>query len=210
MMNESPKDPREQNQMQMNDDNLKEIWRCQPVEGIKMSAEQIRKRAGSFEKKIMWRNVREYISGGIAAVLFVYFIATNHDPLFRAACVVMIVGLAYVAWQLHRKGSAKSVPEEMGAASSLQFYRKQLERQRDMAASVWSWYLAPLVPGLILFAISSALADPRPRKLIFLALFYGFSAGLFVFIWKLNARGARCLQRMIDELHDAENTGLQS
>ena len=189
------------------EERMKEIWQCQPVEGIKMSAEQVRKRAGGFEKKIMWRNVREYLSGGIAAVLFAYFIATNHDPLFRASCILMIVGLAYVAWQLHRKGSAQSVPEEMGLVSSLQFYRGQLERQRDLAASVWSWYLAPLVPGLALFAVSSALADPRPRKLIALALFYGFATGLFIFIWRLNARGARCLQRLIDELGATENAG---
>ena len=95
----------------------------------------------------------------------------------------------------------------MATTSSLQFYRRQLERQRDLTASVWSWYLAPLVPGLLLFAVSSALGDPHPRKLIVLALFYGFSAGLFIFIWKLNARAARCLQRLIDELYAAENSG---
>jgi hypothetical protein len=212
MINDAPNDRVKQNQMndslnKNKEDRMKEIWQCQPVEGIKMSAEQIRKRAGGFEKKIMWRNVREYVSGLIAAGLFASFFVKNHDPMFRSACGLMIVGLAYVAWQLHRKGAAASVPEDMGAASSLQFYRKQLERQRDLAASVWSWYLAPLVPGLVLFAVSSALGDPRPRKLIILALFYGFSAGLFIFIWKLNARGARCLQKMIDELTAAENAG---
>ena len=76
-----------------------------------MSAEQIRKRAGSFEKRILRRNVREYLSGLIAAVLFASFFVKSDDPVFRTACGLMIVGLAYVAWQLHRKGSAKTVPE---------------------------------------------------------------------------------------------------
>jgi hypothetical protein len=213
MTNESPQESMKQNGM--NNENaktdspkqnrIKEIWLCQPVEELQMSAEQIRKRAGKFERKILWRNVREYVAAFIAAVLFASFFVKSHDVVFRTACGMMILGLGYAAWQLHRKGSAKRVSEEMGTASSLQFYRSELERQRDLAASVWSWYLAPLVPGLLLFAVSSALGDPRPSKLIALALFYGFSVGLFILVWKLNARGARCLERQIDELYAAEN-----
>ena len=55
--------------------------------------------------------MREYLSGLIAAVLFASFFVKSDDPVFRTACGLMIVGLAYVAWQLHRKGSAKTVPE---------------------------------------------------------------------------------------------------
>jgi hypothetical protein len=196
MMNNSPN---------MKEDRIKEIWQCQPLEGIQMSADQIRRRAGTFQKKILWRNVREYAAGLIAAVLFGFFFVTSHDTLFRVGCALLIAGLAYVAWHLHRKGSARSVPAAVGAASSLQFYRGELERQRDLVASVWWWYLGPLIPGLILFAVSAALADPHPHKLGVLALVYGLCAGLFIFVWKLNARAAHCLQRLIDELYTAES-----
>ena len=196
-MNDSPKSP------------MQEIWQCQPVEGLKISVEEIHHRAEKFEKKIMWRNVREHLSGLVAAVLFGSFFVKSHDPLFRTACGLLIAGLAYVAWQLYRKGSSRNLPEHLGSESSLQFYRKQLEQQRDLAASVWSWYLAPLVPGLVLFAVSSALADPRPRKLAALALYYGFCVALFIFIRQLHTRGARCLQRLIDELYAAERPSSQ-
>ena len=184
----------------MNEDRMKEIWLCQPVEGIQMSVDQIRQRASKFEKKILWRNLREYVASLIAAVLFASFLIKSHDTLFRAGCALLIAGLAYVAWHLHRKGSAKSLHSEMGTAPSLQFYRSELERQRDLVSSVWSWYLSPMIPGLALFAISSALADHHPRNLAVLALVYGACVGLFVFIWRLNRRAARCLQRLIDEL----------
>jgi hypothetical protein len=213
MTDESPKKDMKQNGMNYDkakadstkENHMKEIWQCQPVEDIQMSTEQIRKRAGRFEKKIWWRNVREYAGALIASVLFASFFVKSHDVVFRTACGMIVVGMAYAVWQLHRKGASKSAPEEMGSASSVQFYKSQLERQRDLAASVWWWYLAPLVPGLVLFAASSAVSDPRPGRLMGLALFYGFTVGLFIFIWKLNARGARCLQRQIDELDGAEN-----
>jgi hypothetical protein len=77
---------------------MKELWQHQPVEVVPMSLEKIRARAAKFEKKIWWRNLREYVGGAIAAALFVSFFIKSHDNLFRLACVLMIAGLAYMAY----------------------------------------------------------------------------------------------------------------
>ena len=126
-MNEYPDDPGQR------------IWQCQRVEGLKMSADEIRKRSVKFENKIAWRNLREYLGGLLVAILFVPSLLKTHDILFRIAFGMMLAGLAYVVIQLHRKGSAKSSPPSLGAASCLQFYRNELERQRDLVANVWPW-----------------------------------------------------------------------
>lgn len=183
---------------------MQDIWQCQPVEGIKMSVEEIRSRAGKFENKVVWRNVREYVAGAIVAVFCGLSFASTHDLLTRSAFAALIAGTGYVMYQLHRKGRARNMPGELGNGSSLQFYRGELERQRDLISNVWPWYLAPVIPGLILLAIASAVHNPQPRHIAEVVFGYGLIAAFFVFVWKLNARAARRLQRMIDDLPASE------
>jgi hypothetical protein len=192
-MNNHPHNPEQQ------------LWQSQPVEGIQMSVDALRKRAGRFENRILWRNRREYLGCLIAAVLFAYFFAKTHDPLFRIAYALFIAGLGWVAIQLHRKGSAKSMPAAMGASTCLQFFRVELERQRDVVKNIWPWYLAPLVPGFVVLTIGNFLALPYPANLLGAVWLDGIAIAAFVVVWKMNARAARCLQRTIDELKAVEN-----
>ena len=183
------------------------LWQDQPVEGITMSVEIIRRRAAKFERKILWRNVREYVAALIAAAPFGYFLVTTQDVFARATFGLFIAGLAWMAVQLHRKGSVRSMPAGLGTLTSLQFYRTELERQREAADTVWSWYLAPLIPGFLAYTVWSAISSPRPAAWVGLALMDAVIAGVFYVVWKMNVRAARCLQRMIDELKAAENLG---
>lgn len=183
---------------------VQSIWQNQPVEGIQMPLEVIRKRAAKFERKIVWRNVREYLSSLVAALLFAGFFTRTHDVLIRIAYVLFIAGLAWVAFQLHRKGSAKSLPAQMGASASLQYFRAELERQRDVVQNVWSWYLAPLVPGFVFLSLGYVRSMPYPKGLLAAAILDLFVAALFFGVWRLNLRAARCLQRKIDELYAVE------
>lgn len=182
-----------------------QIWQSQPVEGIKMSADALRQRAGKFESTILWRNAREYLGALIAALAFGFFFVKTHDILFRIAYGLLIAGLAFVVFRLHRQGSAKSLPSAMGASTCVQFFRAELERQRDLVANVWPWYLAPLLPGFAVYTVAFAVAIPYPANLRGLALLDGLVAAVFIVIWKLNLRAARSLQRTIDELYAAEN-----
>jgi hypothetical protein len=177
-----------------------EIWQSQPVEVTKMSLEVLRKRASKLEHRVWWRNTREYVASLGAAVLLAYFFATTHDLLSRAAFGLFFLGLLWMMVQLHRKGSAKTMPTGVDTLSSLNFYRVELERQRELVASVWSWYLAPLVPGFIVYTIGHAIRSPHPAAWAGLALLDASVALAFFFIWKLNMRTARCLDRMIHEL----------
>jgi hypothetical protein len=189
-----------------NSNQPQRIWQSQPVEDVKMSAEVIRKRANKFEKKILWRNVGEYAGGLVTAVPLAYFFAKADQVLFRIAFGLFIAGMAWVAFQLHRKGSAKRMPTALGTSSCLQFFRAELERQRDVVSNVWPWYLAPLVPGFVVYTVAYTLASPSPASWAGLALLDAIVAALFVAVWKMNQRAARCLQRMIDELYAADGS----
>lgn len=188
-MNESP------------NNSVLEIWQSQPVEVTKMSAEVLRKRANKLEHRVWWRNAREYAASLGAAVLLAYSFATTHDALSRVAFGLFFAGLIWIVLQLHRKGSAKSMPTGVDTVTSLRFYRVELERQRELVTTVWSWYLAPLVPGFIVYTIGHAIRVPHPAAWAGLAFLDAMVALMFFLIWKLNMRTARCLDRMIHELN---------
>jgi hypothetical protein len=186
------------------DSPAQKLWQNQPVEGIKMSAEIIRKRADRFERRILWRNIREYVASLAAVALLAYFFATTQGALFRVTFGLFIAGMLWIVVQLHRKGSSKGMPAGLDTLSSLRFYRAELERQREVVRNVWSWYLAPLVPGFVVYTVGYAVAFPHLRRLAGLALLDAIVAALFVVVWKMNMRAARCLERMLDELNTAE------
>jgi hypothetical protein len=191
---------------ELHNNQSQQLWQSQPVEGIKMSAEAIRKRAGKFERTILWRNRREYVGALIPAALFAFSFVKTHDILFRIAFGTLIAGLALMVFHLHHKGSARTLPGTLGASTCVQFFRGELERQRDLVANVWPWYLAPLVPGFVLYTAAYGRALPYPVNLGGMALLDGIVAAVFFFIWKLNQRAAGSLQRLIDELYATENS----
>lgn len=181
---------------------MQQLWQQQPVEGTRMSIDEIRRRASRFEKKIMWRNVREYAVAGMASSLFVWFIIQTNKPLSRLACCLMIAGLVYMSYQLHRRASARSLPADLGAVNALQFHRAELERQRDFVAHIWRWYLVPMLPGMAAYSlIAVSSARTHPWIAIFINLFF---AGCLVLTWRLNVYAARCLQKKIDDLYAME------
>jgi hypothetical protein len=116
---------------------------------------------------------------------------------------VSIAGMLYVVYQLHRRGSAKTVATDPAPASCLDFHRRELERQRDMLLGIWSWYLGPLIPGMVLIAVAGGLVNPgHPKRAwLFEALYAAIVALGFYFVAKLNQRAAQRLQRQIDELN---------
>jgi hypothetical protein len=183
-------------------DRLKNIWQNQPTEGIHLSIDEIRRRAGKLQTKVYWRNAREYAAALIVLGFFGLGFWHATDALVRFAEGLIIAGTLYVMWQLHGRGAAKSVPTEMGVASGLEYYRRELERQRDLLRSVWSWYLGPMVPGLVVLMV--ARARIAPGHLGRVALSSAVIALVFVSVWWLNHWAARKLQSRIDELNALE------
>ena len=186
--------------------SIQELWQHQPVEGIKMSVDEIQSRARKFERRISRRNLREYAAGGTAIVAFGYFMARAHGALAHIAFGLLIAGPLFVMYQLHRKGGSRAASATEAGAQCVQFFRSELERQRDLISNVWSWYLGPLIPGLVMLTVASAWANPHPASLAGLVIGDLVTAAVFIFIAKLNSRAARALQRQIDELRAVEET----
>ena len=183
------------------DNSVQQLWQSQPVEVTKMPVEELRRRAGKFERKIRWRNIREYIASLVAAGLMVYFYVGAHDVASRVTFALFLAAMLWIVIALHYMGSAKRTPADVDTLTTHQFYRAELERQLTVVKNVWWWYLAPLVPGCIACTVSYVMEPHHTGVwggLIFMNALFVVS---FYAVWKLNIRAARCLERMINDLN---------
>ena len=171
----------------------KDLWRDQPTETPPMTLEQIHARG--FQDRIKRRNMVEYVASAVVVVAFSGYIVVLPHPILKLASALVIVGTFFMVWQLHRRGSARHTP----ADDALGFHRAELVRQLEAGRSAWRWYLAPFMPGLVLFMVGMAMARPDAP------LAWKLSAPLltlaFVLAWFwLNSRGKRRLEAQIAEL----------
>jgi len=192
------------------DREMRELWQSQKTEGVRMSVEQIRLSAGKFQRRIGWRNAREYVAALLVAAFFVFQMIRGGDPLTRVGFGLIVAGVCYVVWQLHSRGSGRPLPGDLGLASSIDFQRRELERQRDLLRSVWRWYLAPLIPGLAVLIVAFARTNPGHLKHynLLLTAYVLVIAAVFAGIAKMNERAAHRLQRRIDQLAELSGQGL--
>jgi hypothetical protein len=187
------------------DRRVKELWQSQPTEGVRMSIDQIRVSAGSFERKIHWRNLREYVTAITLVVFFSFEFLRAGDLLVRIGFGLIIAGMFYLIWHLLSKGTWRPLPEDAGLSSCIDFQRRQLELQRNLLTSVWRWYLGPLIPGMTVLLFAFGRANPGHLKhpafvVVPEAMFF---VAVCVAITRLNGNAARKLQLQIDELEQA-------
>jgi peptidoglycan/LPS O-acetylase OafA/YrhL len=179
-------------------DHLKSLWQNHNLEPVQMSLEEIRQKAEGFQNIIRRRNLREYVAAAFVFAGVGYGIW--RFPGMRLACGLLLTGTIYVLYQLHTRGAAKRVPESLALDTCLEFHRRELERQRDLARDVLKWYLLPFVPGLLAVLAVPLLHQP-PEKWIRAAPVLLLWAAMFYAVLRLNKRGADKLQRQIDELN---------
>lgn len=189
-----------------------DVWRSQPAERIDISLEDVRRRAQRLERKVSWRNAREYVACVLVVGVFGYYASVFPDALIRAGCGLVIAGALFTAFRLHKMGAARKIPAELAFRACIGFQREELKRQRDLLLGVWQWYLLPFVPGMMVFlaglfefAMRQPHASGHARTVAgVLALAAAGCAVVFVGVAKLNDWAARKLQREIDALDRLE------
>ncbi|QIQ86116.1 hypothetical protein [Erythrobacter sp.] len=165
---------------------------------------EIARRAGAFERTIRRRNLIEYAAGGI---VFVLFFAAAVGALWigewaiASSFALILAGIALVVRNLARRaGNLERRPEE----PCLVHLRRQYARQYAALRSVGAWYLAPLLPGLLLFyaviAWKVSLVAGWREALSGIAGPFAVTFGVFAAILAANLLAARGLKRKLDAL----------
>jgi hypothetical protein len=185
----------------MTDDRPRDVqalWQAQPAAGGPMPLDELRSRSRILERRIRWRNLREYVGCGVVVLGFGRWAWAAETPLIRIGACLTVAAAVFVAYYLYRWGSALPMPGEMAQRGCLQFHRTELERQRDLLRSVWTWYLLPVVPGVVVLNVGVVLA--HPERLSHVVRFAVFAIAMFVVIGLLNGWVANRIQRRIDAL----------
>ena len=178
------------------------VWQNQKPEGIRMSAEEIRRKAVRFERKVFWENTLNYLVGLVGVAFLSFLLAWHRFPtnvLFRLAFGWVVVALLYVLWQLHQRSPFRRVPAEMGIVSCLAFHRKELERRRDYHRRYWRLVLVPMIPVWPVLMVAFVQLHPRHLGLLLAAVNVSAVFILLTF-WGQSRWAAHMLQHQIDEL----------
>ncbi len=196
-------------------DPLQKLWTQQAQEPFTMSLADVHLHAQRFQSRIRNRNMIEYVAAGSVVACFMWMIATVPEPIVQVGAGLIVAGALYVCWQLYRLGRSATRSELDAASQSwASFHRAELVRQREALRTVWSWYLAPFVPGMLVFltGVSFTPANPAPlpaRLVVFLAGL-GLMAAVFAVIWVLNAAAAKRLDAEIAALDQARQDQTRS
>lgn len=173
-----------------------------------MSLADVHLHAQRFQSRVRMRNALEYAAATCVVAFFAWTAAIVPEPLVQAGAGLIAAGALYVCWQLYRLGRAATRNElNAGAQSWASFHRAELARQRKALRTVWRWYLAPFVPGVLVFAAGVAFTEANPapfpaRLAVFLAGI-GLMAAVFTAIAWLNAVAAKQLDAQIAALDQA-------
>jgi len=160
-----------------------------------MSIDDIRAKAERFDHKLR----RRYVWTG---VLFLVLIVVEGWQIWREPELVERIGdaltiAAFIAaafWFWNRR-TIQSMPAGVARTTSVDFYRRQLASQRDLASHPWR-YLVLFVPGVGLSLLGRSLDRPPTQT----AAIAAFGVALFLAIAWWHRRTARKLQSEIDLL----------
>jgi len=196
------------NDARNNPDDLRMAWQNQPADPVRISLEDIRRKARGMQRHVLRRNLLEYAAGVLVVAAFGVYIFMFPALLARLGCVLIIAATFLVLYTLHQRGSSRTLAADAGASTCLSFHRRELERQRDLLRGVWNWYLLPFVPGIVIFHLGLfqfGMQQPGARQhagtaAAGIGLSLLVCLGVFAAIGALNRCGAHKLQCEIEAL----------
>lgn len=185
--------------MSTDDHDAGSLWRGQALAPLQpLPPQALVAQAGRLQRTVSRRNRREFVAAALVAPVFLFYAWFFPHWLTKLGALLTVAGTGVLVWQLHTRASARPLPAAL-ADSLLQFHRGELVRQRDALRSVWRWYIAPLVPGMVLFLCGRQVEIGRWQPGVFVV-----AALLLVGVVLLNHLAARRLQRQIDVLDGLE------
>ena len=184
-------------------DPVKQAWQASAAAPALPDLAAVRSGANLFYRRIRLRNAIEYAACVLVVICFSAYVLFLPLLAMRIGAAMVVLGTLVVAWQLHRLASAAPPPDRAAAEPILVHQRAELARQRDALAGIFTWYLLPLIPGMLVMMIGPGLAHGvsgllhAPRAM-WIAL--TLAAATFTGVWLLNRRGAAQLGKLIDEI----------
>lgn len=177
------------------DREVQRLWNEQAREERVMTIDDIRPKAERFERTLRQRSLATAVLVALMIVVEAWQVWRNPELVERVGDLLTIAAFVYVGYRFRGYATAQVMPAGLGLTASIDFYRTQLARQREVASHPWK-FLAVFIPGVGLSLLGGVL-DQAPALS---AAFAGFGVVLFVTTAWVIRRSARRLQDEIDEL----------
>jgi hypothetical protein len=181
----------------------KKIWQEQHTEAIEMSLEEIRRKAHQFHAKGKWKAVIGIVIGIALCGVFAGAFAKAQYLVLRIGWALLSLWCLFSAYQAYKWIWPSSLAADATVGTSLEFYRRELERRRDYVQHIWRrsglWWCFLGLALVILPAMMASLKNPR--LLLNAAPFFVLLSVWFVAFFSIRKRQRRGLQREIDELN---------
>jgi hypothetical protein len=180
----------------------KKIWQSQPTEAIKMSLDEIRRKAQKLQTKARMSALVTIVIGLVLCVFFGRAFAVAQNAVPRIGLGMLSLWGLYAAYQAYKWTWPGRLAADATFSTSLDFYRSELERSRDYGRQVWrragltfcfAGMAVVIIPGLI-------EALKTPRLLLNLLPFFVLLVTWLVVFFSMRRRKLRKLQGEIDEL----------
>jgi len=180
----------------------KQIWQNQPTEAFKMSAEEVRQRAQELQMKSRLATFMWVAIGLFLAIFFARMFAQIQDTVARIGLAILSLWGIYGAYHAYKWIWPGKLPPDATFATSLEFYRRELERKRDYGRHIWrrSGLLVCFLGLAILVGPPLIKGLENPRLLLNAAPFFILLAIWFPLFFIIGRRQMRKLEKEIDEL----------
>lgn len=202
------------NEFPMNDPQS--VWQNQRTEPLRMSANDLRRKALEAQSKARFTVLFTIIIGIMSCVVFAWSFAKSNAALARMGYGLVSLCMIYAAYHVYKWTWPGNLPEGAPINTCLEFYRRALEKQRDYGHR-WrrSGLPALTLLGVVMAAVGTGARNAPPRWLLALGankhpLLNGLPFFLLLAIWLVaflilrKKQGPKTLQREIEELRALE------
>lgn len=187
-----------------NEDDPKKLWQNQPREETTLALKLIQQRAQELHAR-----TRRELFGNIAMIPLVAAIAwfgflQTHDLGFRSIFVASVVWAVVGQYLLHRGMWSARAPERPALMTGLEFYRREIDRRRNLLRRFLQWTLGPVILSLgtlILLLTGMARSVGKPGAVI---PFTTLAVIWLVLVFVLRSHDQRALKQEIDQLNEIE------
>lgn len=184
------------------------IWQNQSTEPLKMSANDLRRKAVKAQSKARFAVLFTIVMAIIFGVFFFAWSITRvYAMLARTGFALVSLCMIYAAYHVYKWTWPGNLPEEAPINTCLEFYRRELERQRDYRHRWWRSGLPILtLLGVVMAAVGTGARNAPPHHPLVNALPFLLALAVWVvaFLLLRKKHGRENLQREIEELRAFE------
>lgn len=180
------------------------LWQAQPREEITMTSKLIRQRAQELHARTRRELFGNLSTIPITAAISCFGFLHTHDLVFRTFFVVAAVWAALGQYLLHRGMWAAPLPEHSAMMPGLEYYRREIERRRNLLGRFLQWSFGPIVLSVgALVVLLTGMARNIGR--FGAALPFAMAVVIWIVVmFAIRSRHQRELKREIEYLNEIE------